>query len=410
MQKNKKATFSTDILILGAGIAGYAAFRELSKNLKKNKINKTITIVDQNNYFTFTPLLHEVASGSVEATQATFSLRELVYKTPHQFQQAAIEKILPDKKIVQTNVGEISYQYCIIALGSGVKYYNITGAREFSYSVRTLQEALFLRRSLIKKLETNPKKISINIVGGGYTGVEVAGQFSSLVKHDLKKLYPKTEIEICIIQASNTLVSQLPVLAQKKIINRLKKIGIKIFFNSSISEVREREIIFNNESHASDITIWCAGVDNFGTAFVGEDYCERGRLSVDEFLQINQFPETYAIGDIACSHNQKKLNNFPQIGEVAHMQGEYVSKNLIAKLLNKKIKQFQFESKGTLMPIGDFYGLAVFGKNIVLSGFFAWWLRRTVYLMFMPGKLRKLKIMINWTLNMFGFKNIIDIS
>jgi NADH dehydrogenase len=407
--KNKQH-LSTDILILGAGIGGYTVFDHLANELKKNKIDKTITIVDQNNYFTFTPLLHEVASGSVEPQHATISLRELIYKTPHHCLQTKVERILPQIKTVQTGLGDIHYEYCIIALGSGVNFYNILGAKKFSYSVRTLNEALHLRNDLIKKLENSPKELIINIIGGGYTGVEVAGQLSSLAKHDLKKLYPQTKIDLNIIQSASTIAPQLPKRAQEKIINRLKKLGVKIFFNSSVDEVREDKIILKDQILPSDVTVWCAGVDNFAANFLDVNYCERGRLSVNEYLQIDNLTDTYAIGDIACGHNQEENSIYPQIGEVAQAQGKYVAKHLISKMIDKNIKPFHFKSKGTLMPIGDNYGVVVLRKNIILAGFFAWWLRRTVYLVFMPGKLRKIKIVINWTLNLFGFKNIVGIG
>lgn len=181
----------TDVVIVGAGIGGYETFRTLTKFLKRSHIKKQILIIDQNNYFTFTPMLHEVASGSIEPQHATLPLRELVYKTPHQFLKARVEKIDPERKIIFTSQGQITYEFCVVGLGSGVNYFNTKGAEEFCYGVRTLSKAIKLHEDIFQALEnSSQEEIIFTIIGGGFTGVEVAGQFMHLVNHDLKKLYP----------------------------------------------------------------------------------------------------------------------------------------------------------------------------------------------------------------------------
>ncbi len=406
MTENIKA----DILILGAGIGGYAAFKNLAKELKKNNINKTITILDANNFFTFTPLLHEVASGSIEPGHATIPLQELVYNTPHHYLKATIEKIFPEKNKVKTSIGDISYEYCIVAIGSGVNYYNVKGAAEFSYSVRTLRGAMQLRSAIIKKLEAFDRELNINIVGGGFTGIEVAGQISSLISHDLKKLYSKTKFTVSILQATDKLAPQLPPKAQEKIGARLKKIGVKIFLNTKVTEVKTEEIILNTGTINSDFTIWCAGVENVASYMMNASYCERDRMPVNNFLQHTMYDNLYGVGDIICGTNKNETGTYPQIGEAAESQGLYVGKHLVYSLAKKDLPPFYFKSKGTLMPIGDNYGIIIFPNGFVLSGFLAWWIRRTVYVMFVPGFLRKLKIIIDWTLNLFGFRYTVDIS
>lgn len=400
----------TDILILGAGIGGYATFKKLSKELKKNKLKQTITILDSNNFFTFIPLLHEVASGSIEPGHATIPLQELVYGTPHHYIKATVEKIFPGKNTVQTSIGNIAYEYCVTAIGSGVNYYGIKGAEKFSYSVRTLREAMRLRSSIIKKLETCDQELNINVVGGGFTGIEVAGQMSALVNGDLKKLYPKAKIKVSIIQAIDKLAPQLPLKAQKKIAARLKKIGVKILLNAKVNEVKVCEIILDKQTLSSDFTIWCAGVENLAGHMMDADFCDRDRLPVNNFLQHKMYPNLYAVGDIVCGSNPNETETYPQIGEAAESQGLYVGEHIVCSLLQKKISPFFFKSKGILMPIGDNYGIIVFPSGFVLSGFLAWWIRRTVYVIFVPGILRKLKIILDWTLNFFGFRYIVDLS
>jgi NADH dehydrogenase len=187
--------FKTDIVILGAGIGGYETFRSLAKLLKHRGINKKITIVDRNNYFTFTPMLHEVASGSVEPQHCTIALRELVYNTPHSFLKATIHSINVSQKTVLTSQGELHYDYCVVALGSGVNYFNTPGAEQYCYGVRTLTAATKLHEELFQRLECEDQpELTLSVIGGGFTGVEVAGQFSYLINRDLKKLYPEKKL------------------------------------------------------------------------------------------------------------------------------------------------------------------------------------------------------------------------
>ena len=402
---------TTDILVLGAGIGGYETFRTLARLLKRYGIKKTITIVDQNNYFTFTPLLHEVASGAVEPTHATLPLQELVYGTPHRFLKAAVTKIDPKKKVVETSAGPIGYAYCVVALGSTTNYFGVPGAEQNAYHTRSLAGAMILRHNLIEKLESSQTEITITVVGGGFTGVEVAGQLAYFANHDLAKLYPQKKIAITLVQTTGVVVPTLPVNAQQLIIKRLKKMGVIILFNTAVQEVRPRSALIDGTERLSDFTVWCAGFGNIAHCFLEESFCTSNHcIPTTPYLTHPAEPTIYAIGDIALVINPGETKPAPQLGEAAYHEGRYVAEHLVAMLRKKNMPPFRFKSKGTLMPIGDRYGIAVFGGKIVIAGLFAWWLRRTVYLMFMPGFLRKVKIVVDWTLHLFGFSYIIAVE
>ena len=173
-----KQKLHADILILGAGIGGYEVYRTLNKLLRRRQLNQIITIVDRDNYFTFAPLLHEVASGSVEPSHCAIPLREIVYKTPHQFIKAEALKIDPKKKIVATSEGNVSYDYCVVGLGSGVNFFGVPGAAQYSHTIRTLAGAARLHETIIEKLEDTRNITAITVVGGGLSGVEVAATLS----------------------------------------------------------------------------------------------------------------------------------------------------------------------------------------------------------------------------------------
>lgn len=401
----------TDIVILGAGIGGYEAFRTLNRNLKRRGLGAHITIVDENNYFTFIPLLHEVATGSVESTHASIPLRELVHDTAHTFVKARVEKINHEKKEVYTSTGIISYTYCIVALGSTVNLYGVPGAKEYAHRVRNLQEALFLKYSLIEKLENcESNEFNITVVGGGYVGVEIAGQYGTLKNGDLKKLYPHKKIIVRIIEPNTSILSVMKPDIQARVKKRLEKLGIEFVFNNSVVRVDKNSVILKTkEEIKSDITVWAAGFMNLGSKFVEDDKCEKGRIKVDEYLRMIGVESCYAIGDIAYTLDGVTGKPCFQLAEVAHKAGKFVGDDIANRLAEKKVTPFKFKSKGQLMPVGDWYGIAVIG-GVVLHGWVAWWIRRTVYVLYMPGILRKLRIIFDWTIHSFGFGHFIHIE
>lgn len=400
----------TDILILGAGIGGYETFRTLNKLIRRWRLNKTITIVDRNNYFTFVPLLHEVASGSVEPGHSAISLREIIYRTPHRFIKTEVQKIDPEKKTVATSEGDISYEYCVAGLGSEVNFFGVPGADTLCYGVRTLNEAMRLRAAIIRKLEDSRNTTAITVVGGGASGVEVAGQLISLVRRDFKKLYPEDKVIVNLVEAGAEVAAALPFPAQRAISQRLKRLGVKLHLGAAVQQVEPDKLILKDGKRLkSDITVWCAGIGNVAGKFLPAAYSERGRLPVTEFLISPKADTLYGVGDMALAHNPGSAVFFPQLGETAHAEGGYIARHIAARLKNKAIKPFHFQSKGFLMPIGERYGVAIFGK-MVLTGLFAWWLRRTVYLMFMPGLRLKIKLALDWTLRLFGFSDIIAVE
>ncbi len=400
----------TDIVILGAGIGGYETFRSLAKQLKRKRIKKTITLVDKNNYFTFTPMLHEVASGAVEPSHCAIPLRELVYNTPHTFLRAEVEAIDPKKQIVKTSKGSLSYEYCVVALGSRTNYFNVPGAKEHSHHVRDLQSAIDLQEAIVEKLEDpHISDLQVTVVGGGFTGVEVAGQLCDMFHTDAKKLYKEKTLTVNVIESGETVLKHMPNIVRRKITNRLEKNGVHIHNNCRVKKVTENEVFLNTEKTLkSHITVWCGGFKNIAGEFLPEEYTDRGRIPVTSCLKHEKISTLYAVGDIVLFTDGKTGLIAPQLGEAAHKEGQYVAKNIVATIKKKTCKPFFFKPHGTLIPVGDWYGAAIIG-HIIFFGRFAWWIRRTTYLLFMPGIKRKIKIMIDWTLHMFGFRYIIDL-
>jgi NADH:ubiquinone reductase (H+-translocating) len=401
----------TDIVILGAGIAGYEAFYAIKRHLFMHRIKKKITLIDKNNYFTFTPMLHEVASGSVQSTHCAIPARECTYDTPHEFWQAKVKKVIPEKKLVKTSEGEIQYKYCVIALGSKTNYFGVKGARKHSFNVRSLVAASKLHQRFIELLEDKSKPvIDMAIVGGGATGVELAGQFDHLDDHDLKALYPEQEFNVKIVQAGDRILKFNHPKTQKAVIKKLKKDGVEVLLNSQVSEVTKNSVkTKDGRKIHSDITVWTAGFTNEGATYIDEKYCDRGLIKINENLQIPEHPEIFAIGDLALCINPDDETLYPKLGEIAHAQGAHLGGQFCRIFKKKPLKPFKHKLKGALIPIGDWWAAANLGK-VHFSGRIAWWIRRTVYLAFIPGFLRKLRIVIDWTIHSLGFRHIVNID
>jgi len=406
MHKNTHA----DILILGAGIGGFEAFRTLNKLNKRYNLGKKITIVDRNNYFTFVPMLHEVAAGSIEPTHATYPLRELTNDTPHHFVKANVEHIDPEGRLVTTSMGKISYDYCVVALGSGPNYFDIPGAKEYTNTVRTMRQALKLKYDIIRELERcDEDGLHVTVVGGGYTGVEVVGQFCDLAEKEVRHLYPNKRIVISLVHAGEELVPQLPPKVRTIVKARFEKTGAHLFLGNRVSAVSENTVTLAGGTELkSHITIWATGFKNLAPKFLGATWCKNDRIPVTKHLHHLNSDRLYAAGDIALCYGSDDVP-FPQLGEAAHEMGVYAARHIIADIRKTALKPFTFHTHGTIMPIGDWFGVAVIGK-LVFKGRFAWWLRRTVYLIFMPGIVRKLRIVFDWTFHGFGFRHMVDPS
>jgi NADH dehydrogenase len=306
---------------------------------------------------------------------------------------------------VRTNKGDIEFKYCITALGSHVNFHKIPGAQKFSHHVRTLEAAVKLHKTFTKKLEEQ-KEIAINIVGGGATGVEMAGQFGDLKNHEIRKLYPDTKININLIQNSDKIIAYSSKETQKSVKRKLEEYKVNITFNSLVKEVTKDKIVLANDKVIkSDLTIWTAGFYCNGHELINSTV-NGGRLVVNEFLQTNKHHNIFAIGDMSFVKQGKEDQcGYPQTGEIAYQQGKTAAKNLIKLIENEHLEPFTYESKGMLIPVGDWYAAAEV-KNVKFTGRFAWWLRRTVYLISMPGLVRKLRIVSDWTLNAFGMKRV----
>ncbi len=410
MQKQK-------IVIVGAGFAGINAYLSLIKHLKPSEAH--ITLINKTNYFLFTPMLHEVATGSLGEDVIVESVRNIIYKTNTSFLVAEVQKIDLEKKIVYTTNGEENYDYLILAHGATTNFYNIAGAEEHSLVLKDLAEAVAMRNhfvsifeqaSAIESKEARKKMLSFAVVGGGPTGVELVAEMADLFFETFRKYYKgdicKDDVTLYLINKGVDLLPIFDKSLRKKSLQVLQKKGVKVFLNKNVKEITTDKIIFSDEDfiNVSHI-IWTAGVkpnEMFFEQQVEKD--KNGRIIVDQYGRMKNRSDIFVLGDSASfvGVDQKPL---AMLAQVAVQQGIKAGINISLSIHKKTLSPFIYRSKGTMVSLGQWQAVGeIFG--ILLKGPLAWWVWRTVYLFNFSSWPKRIKIATDWTINLFSPRDI----
>jgi len=425
------------ILILGAGFGGVYVARELQYLVKKEEVD--ITIVNETNYFLFTPLLHEVATGALSPQSVAEPLREIFAGTGVRICQGTIASIDTEHRKV-TVLGdvngdtihhrvkhEIEYDFLVIATGATTNYYNISGADIHTYPLKTLADAAEIRRRVIDSFEeaimcadpvVRAQLLSFVVVGGGPTGVEIISELAELTKGMVKRYYQDTkcrpdeagscgpeEPTLTLIHAGHELLQQFSPSLRKAAQDRLVNAGVTIHVGSTVTSVSPRGIeLSNNTTVSSSTVIWAAGVTPVIPPFVNDSPVLIGnRLVVDEYFRLHGNERVFALGDVAGYIDSKhssdaKPMTLPMLAQVAVGQARTVARNIKASIKGKKLKNFRYHSKGSMVSIGQWFAIGeIFSMKI--SGRLTWWIWRTIYLFKFLSWKKRLRIVIDWSLD-----------
>jgi NADH dehydrogenase len=412
MIKHKKK-----IVILGGGFGGLYTYKGLYRCFDKDEID--ITIVNKTNYFLFTPLLHEVATGSLSDQQVVESIRQIIYKTNDHLHVAELVSVDTEKQIVKTTIDELHYDILVISLGATTNFFNAPGAEKYSLVLKDLSDAIKIKNLLIdtfeKASEIRDEKdrkhaLTFAIVGGGPTGVELISEMAELCLDTFDKYYhgliEPEDISLYLINRDVNVLSPFHESLRKKALKALREVGVKVMLNTGVKEVQKDKIIFTNESSLPvNHVIWTAGVKpntvNFSHPVALDNW---GRIIVNPSLQISDHPNIFAIGDIA-SLSGEDGRPLPMLAQVAVKQGLLTGHNIKRLLHNKKLLKFSYKSRGSLASVGQWKAVAdIYGFKF--SGPFAWFLWRTVYLFKFFSNSKKIKIIVDWTMNIFYPRDI----
>ena len=395
------------IVILGAGFAGlYTAL-----NLGKKFQNKKIVVINKNNYFLFTPLLHEVATGAQNRHNITFEIRKILKDRLFEFYKAEIKRIDFSQKKVFFDNSSIDYDKLIIAIGSRASY-NIKGAREYSFPLKDIQDSIKIKNKIIDSMEKASvsssqeeieKLTTFIVMGGGPTGVELSAEISQLLK-EILPYYPKlNKVKIHLIQRNQKVMPEL--LHDRCIqltLKELKKKNVNVLVNSEVREILEDRVILNNQITIKTFNKFLtAGVIPNTIPAIPKLTDDHGFYKVNEFFEVENIKNVYAIGDCALNYNPGNDKPNPKLAQLAVKQAKHLAKNLYLEGKNKKKIPFIFKPDGFLVSVGSWWAIAEV-KNKLIKGKFAWWLWRTIYLSKIIGVKNKIRIGIEWFILLFS--------
>lgn len=415
------------IVVLGGGFAGVECTRHL-EDYFKNDPNIEIVLVNEDNFLLFTPLLPQVASGMIETRHAITSLRSIIHKT--KFYEGRIKNIDPYGKLVnlwgtaEKRGISLHYDFLVVALGSESNYFGMADVEKNAYAMKTLNDAVMLRNRIIDMLEQaeneeNPilKKgmLTFVIVGAGFAGVETAGEINDLLS-DVTKNYPHIDdkdVHVVILEALPNILPGFQEGLARFTRKKLEERGIEIQLKTAVTsfdgnEVTTKKLNGDKEEVGAIQTktlVWTAGVTPVNTIKRSMFKTERGMIVVNDFLEVQDFPGAFAIGDCALFINQETKRPFPPTAQLAEAMAKVAAYNLNALITSGQKQKFTYKPKGQMAIIGKRTGIAtILGVNT--AGFWAWLIWRNVYLNKIPKWDKRVRVLIDWTVDLFFSRDI----
>jgi NADH dehydrogenase len=412
------------ILILGGGFGGIHAALELERALL-GRSDVEVTLATRDNYFLFTPMLHEVAASDLEMNTIVNPLRKLLRRV--KTFTGSIETINLEEKCVavshgfDSHVHKLPYDQLILALGSSTNFFELPGLKDIALTIKTLNDAIELRNRLIAHLEEANSECAADgrqplltfvVAGAGFAGVETLGGINDFVREAIR-FYPnlKPELVRTVLISSDEFIlpelgHKLGAYAQRKLAAR----GVEIITCARVTAVRAGLVELSDGQRINANTlIWAAG--NAPNPLIAALPIPKsgGRIEVNEYLEVHGFPGVWALGDCALVPNGKTAGFHPPTAQHAIREGRCVARNVAAEILGTRKKSFRYVTLGRLAAIGHRTGVAnVFGLNF--SGFLAWWLWRTVYLFKLPRFEKKVRVALDWTLDLFFSKDFARVT
>jgi len=391
------------VVILGGGFGGLAAARALHKTAD-------VTVVDRHNYQTFLPLLYQVSTAGLAADHVAYPIRGALRKTPVKFRMGSPISIDHKNKEVKLDSSELlKFDHLIVALGSVTADFGIPGVKEFTLGMKTVSEALTIRAEIMRRFEDlcrfeDDTKLSITVVGGGPTGVEMAGAIAELIRGPLKsdQANAAAHIDITLIEAGPRLLPPFAPSLSARTKKDLEKLGVKVLLNAAVQEVEHRKIkLKDGTTIASEITIWAAGVKGSDAMAQLNLPTVANRVAVDPTMQVKNYPNVWALGDIAAAIG-KDGNTLPMVAPVAIQQGKFIAKQIMRLSKNQKLENFKYLDKGSMATIGRNKAV-VQVKSLKISGAIAWLIWLWLHLFYLLGGRNKIGTMADWTWNYLTF-------
>ncbi|HET6175751.1 MAG TPA: NAD(P)/FAD-dependent oxidoreductase [Candidatus Sulfotelmatobacter sp.] len=416
------ASQKTRILILGGGFAGLHAAIYLDDTLARSP-DVEITLINRDNFFLFTPMLHEVAASDLDLSNIVSPVRQLL-KRVHFF-AGEVESIDLERKKVRVSHGfdrhhhDLPYDHVVIGVGSITNFFDIPGLEERALTMKSLGDAIHLRNRLIALLEEADTECSADIrgplltfvvAGGGFAGGETVAAINDFVRHAVRYYSNLREnmLRVVLVHPGGVILPELGEKLGRYTQEKLSKRGVEVRVQTRVAMLTEKGVeLSTGEMIETAALIWTAGTSPNPVLATLPCEKERGRLKVNQMLQAPNWPGVWALGDCAVVPDGNTGNFYPPTAQHALREGKVVAHNLIASVRGGAMKPFSFSTIGQLAAIGQRSGVAnIFGVNF--SGFVAWWLWRTIYLSKLPRFEKKLRVALNWTLDLLFGKDLVQ--
>ena len=414
MSFNIAKTKAKRVVIVGGGFGGL----KLANALRNSGMQ--VVLVDKNNYHQFPPLIYQVASSGLEPSSISFPFRKIFRKRKNfYFRMAEARSIFPEKKILQTSIGKVEYDYLVLAAGTTTNFFGNKHLEDEAMPMKTLSEAMGLRNALLSNLERSitcateqerNELQNIVIVGGGATGVEIAGVLSEMKKYVLPADYPdmdSSHLNIFLIEAGGRLLSGMSPKSSEAAEQFLRNMGVNVCLHKKVIDYRDHKVILEDGMEIPTRTfIWVSGVkaspiDNLPSECIGRG----GRLKVDAYNRVEGMEDVFAIGDQCIMTADKDYpNGHPQLAQVAIQQGKLLAENLkrMEKKKKKALKPFHYRNLGSMATVGRNRAVAEF-KKVKTQGWIAWILWLVVHLRSILGVRNRISVMLNWMYNYFTY-------
>ncbi len=399
------------VVIVGGGFGGIS----LAKKLGHKEVQ--VVLLDKHNYHTFQPLLYQVSTGGLEPDSIAYPIRKVLQDYPNFFfRLAEVTHVDAAQKSVQTNIGTLSYDYLVLATGSETNFFGNTEIERHGMAMKTIPESLNLRSLILENFEQalltddlheRDALMNFVIVGGGPTGVELAGALAEIKKGILPKDYPDLDTrraQINLIQSGDRILNAMSPKASQKAEDFLEKLGVHVWKDTRVTGYDGKVATTKTDLTFETATlVWAAGVRGALIKGVdGDALIVGGRLRVNEFNQLVEWPSIFAVGDVACAASDAHPRGHPMMAQPAIQQGKQLGDNLVRLLEGEPMKPFKYWDKGSMATVGRNKAVVDLPK-FKFQGVFAWFVWMFVHLFFLIGFRNRMVVFVNWVYNYVRF-------
>lgn len=413
-------TTQTKIVIIGNGFGGIYTLKNLHK-LFHHRDDISLGLIGEKNYFLFTPLLHEVATGGINPENIVEPLRKILGCCLDKLYLGKAEKINTKEKTVSVGAHIIPYDYLVVAPGAETNFHDAVNAEKYSLTLKSIGDAVKIKNEIIRKIECashtedileRAKKLSFVIVGGGPTGVELSAEMQEFITENFSDYYKNKlltkDASITLVQRGPELLPQFNKKIREQSLKILEKKGVKVLLGKGVKEINDSFVLLDNgEKIEATTVVWAAGVKPAEIEF--DQVLQRSkdrRLLVDQYLRLKEHKEIFALGDSVAFKDGESF--LPPLAQVAEQEAKNVAKNIYLSITDKNLEPFVYRHRGTMISLGRWMAMGEI-SGFVFGGCITWWVWRTLYLSKLISLRKKVKVALDWTINIFSPRDISEL-